>query len=178
MLFRWSSSVASRKPFVRNERDQEEEQRAAENNVKGVVYIALLRAISSDFLHNNGALPWNERTEWDLRVLDGACGSGIFLVKAFQRLVHRWRLANPGVEPKADTLKRILEKNIIGVDLDRHAVRTAAFSLYLAMCDELDPRHYWSQVRFSRFARARISLPVDFFDEFAGRRPGTQKNST
>src|ERR1041384_4765669 len=39
-------------------------------------------------------LPWDDRA-WNVRILDPACGSGIFLVKAFQRLVHRWRLANP-----------------------------------------------------------------------------------
>ncbi len=37
-------------------------------------------------------LPW-DGDEWDVKVLDPACGSGIFLVKAFQRLVYRWRRA-------------------------------------------------------------------------------------
>ena len=38
-------------------------------------------------------LPW-DGTDWDLKVIDPACGSGIFLVKAFQRLVHRWKLGS------------------------------------------------------------------------------------
>ena len=152
--------------FVRNERDAEEVQ---DDSSKGVVYTP---GYLVDFLLD-GVLPWNN-TDWDLRVLDGACGSGVFLVKAFQRLVHRWRLANPGVEPKADTLKHILEKNIVGVDIDPHAVRTAAFSLYLAMCDELDPRHYWSQVRFPPL-RGQSLTAVDFFDEFADDVPEHKK---
>ena len=57
----------------------------------------------------DGVLPWDDK-RWDLRILDPACGSGIFLVKAFQRLVHRWRLAHPGREPPAALLKRILEE--------------------------------------------------------------------
>ena len=48
--------------------------------------------------------------------------------------------------------------------VDRHAVRTASFSLYLAMCDEIDPRHYWTQVRFPNL-RDRCLVSRDFFSE-------------
>jgi hypothetical protein len=41
----------------------------------------------------DAVLPWHG-TDWNLNVLDPACGSGIFLVKAFQRLIHRWRRAH------------------------------------------------------------------------------------
>ncbi|WP_200800766.1 class I SAM-dependent DNA methyltransferase [Agrobacterium sp. DSM 25558] len=106
-------------------------------------------------------LPW-QGTVWDLKVLDPACGSGIFLVKAFQRLVHRWKQANPGRQVKADTLRRLLEQNIFGVDKDPHAVRVACFSLYLAMCDEIEPRHYWTQVVFPTMRDRRL-ICSDFF---------------
>jgi len=92
-------------------------------------------------------LPW-QGDAWDLKVLDPACGSGIFLVKAFQRLVHRWKNAHRGEGIRAETLRGLLQNNLFGVDKDPHAVRVASFSLYLAMCDELDPKHYWTQVRF------------------------------
>lgn len=108
-------------------------------------------------------LPW-DGTEWDLKVLDPSCGSGIFLVKVFQRLVHRWRLANPGQAVRAELLRRLLERNLIGVDIDPHAVRVACFSLYLAMCDEIEPRHYWTQVVFPSMRDRRL-LCSDFFTE-------------
>jgi hypothetical protein len=108
-------------------------------------------------------LPW-ESKEWDIRILDPACGSGIFLVKAFQRLVYRWKVANSDQEPKAPILRQILENNLLGIDLDPHAVRVASFSLYLAMCDEIDPKHYWKQVRFPRLRNTRI-ISADFFQE-------------
>ena len=92
-------------------------------------------------------LPW-EGDAWDLTILDPACGSGIFLVKAFQRLVHRWKRANAGQPLRADILRQLLERNLFGVDKDPHAVRVACFSLYLAMCDEIDPRYYWTQIKF------------------------------
>ena len=111
----------------------------------------------------DGVLPWNS-DEWDVKILDPACGSGIFLVKAFQRLVHRWKKANSGAEPRAALLKQLLEHNLFGVDIDPHAVRVASFSLYLAMCDEIDPRFYWQQVHFPRLRDRRL-VTADFFRE-------------
>lgn len=108
-------------------------------------------------------LPWNE-TDWDLKIIDPACGSGVFLVKSFQRLVHRWKQSNPGEPVRAETLRRLLERNIFGVDKDPHAVRVACFSLYLAMCDEIEPRHYWTQVTFPPMRQRRL-VNSDFFSE-------------
>jgi len=108
-------------------------------------------------------LPWDS-DEWNLKVLDPACGSGVFLVKAFQRLIHRWKKANPNQTIRAETLRGLLEKNLFGVDKDPHAVRVASFSLYLAMCDEIEPKHYWSQVTFPAMRERRL-LNADFFEE-------------
>lgn len=108
-------------------------------------------------------LPWNG-SDWDLKILDPACGSGIFLVKSFQRLVHRWKSSHPGETVRAETLRRLLERNIFGVDKDPHAVRVACFSLYLAMCDEIEPRHYWTQVTFPTMRQRRL-VCSDFFNE-------------
>jgi hypothetical protein len=120
-------------------------------------------------------LPW-DGDKWDLKVLDPACGSGVFLVKTFQRLIHRWKRANPGQDVRAETLRGLLENNLFGVDKDPHAVRVASFSLYLAMCDEIDPKHYWSQVRFPQMRERRL-INADFFRE---DRPGfrTLEDST
>ena len=115
-----------------------------------------------DFLLDS-VLPW-ESKEWDITILDPACGSGIFLVKAFQRLVQRWRNANPGQDPKARVLIKLLKENLFGVDIDPHAVRVASFSLYLALCDEIDPRMYWQLVKFPRL-RERQVVNADFFYE-------------
>lgn len=108
-------------------------------------------------------LPWNSEN-WNLKILDPACGSGVFLVKGFQRLIHRWKRAHPNQEIRADTLRGLLERNLFGVDKDRHAVRVASFSLYLAMCDEIDPKHYWTQVQFPPM-RGRRLINADFFEE-------------
>jgi hypothetical protein len=111
----------------------------------------------------DAVLPWaGER--WDLKILDPACGSGIFLVRAFQRLVHRWKRQHPGEAIQPSLLSRILAECLVGVDIDAHAARVASFSLYLAMCDEIDPKAYWTDVRFPSL-RGRSIFSSDFFAE-------------
>ncbi|MBN8496169.1 N-6 DNA methylase [Accumulibacter sp.] len=68
-------------------------------------------------------------------VLDLTCGSGIFLVEALRRLVHR---RADGQAPTRDLIRKILHEQVYGVDISEAAIRVAAFSLYLAAL-ELDP---------------------------------------
>ena len=71
------------------------------------------------------------------RVLDPACGSGVFLVEAFRRLA--WNRAKRLERPLSrQELHEMLRTQIFGIDIDRDAVYVAAFSLYLALL-ELDP---------------------------------------
>ena len=111
----------------------------------------------------DGVLPWRGK-EWDLKILDPCCGSAIFLVKAFQRLVQRWKNAHPGDDPRVDDLRPILENNLLGVDMSKEALRVASFSLCLALCDALDPKHYWKRTVFPPLRGIRL-IESDFFEE-------------
>jgi hypothetical protein len=71
-------------------------------------------------------------------ILDPACGSGVFLVEAYKRLVLHWRSRNGWKKPGRGVLKGFLRK-VHGIDLEEGAVELAAFSLYLALCDALEP---------------------------------------
>jgi hypothetical protein len=71
-------------------------------------------------------------------VLDPACGSGIFLVESFRRII-RYQYKQTGQRPRFDTLRAILRDQIRGIDINREAIRVAAFSLYLAMLHYLKP---------------------------------------
>ena len=72
----------------------------------------------------------------EMTILDPACGSGVFLVRAYQRLVEVWKQQHNS-PLTAQVLSTILKENIFGVDIERNAVQIAAFSLYLAMLDFL-----------------------------------------
>jgi len=79
------------------------------------------------------------------RVLDPACGSGIFLVEAFRRIVrHQWR--ETGKLPSFGDLKTILNDQIAGIEVNLEAARVAAFSLYLALLHYLDPPDIFQQI--------------------------------
>ena len=111
----------------------------------------------------DGVLPWNSQ-EWDIKILDPACGSGIFIVKAFQRLIYRWEKAHRKIIQPSD-LKNLLQNNLFGVDVDAQAVRVASFSLYLTMLDKVEPQYYWeNEFRFPRL-RERQLIAADFFQE-------------
>ena len=71
-------------------------------------------------------------------ILDPACGSGVFLVEAYKRLVLHWRSRNEWKKPTKTLLKGLLKK-VHGIDLEAGAVELAAFSLCLALCDALEP---------------------------------------
>lgn len=71
-------------------------------------------------------------------ILDPSCGSGIFLVEAYKRLVLHWRSRNQWEKPSVDVLKGLLQQ-IHGIDLEAGAVELSAFSLCLALCDALEP---------------------------------------
>lgn len=73
------------------------------------------------------------------RVLDPACGSGIFLVETFKRIV-RYQIASSRSEGiDRSQLLSILREQIIGIDINPAAIRVAAFSLYLAFLHYQDP---------------------------------------
>ena len=72
------------------------------------------------------------------RFLDPACGSGVFLVRSFQRLCEHWRDTRTSRTIRWDSLLGILSR-LHGWDIDSGAVRVAVFSLYIALLEEVSP---------------------------------------
>jgi len=72
------------------------------------------------------------------RVIDPACGSGIFLVETYRRLV-RHQMKQVGRRLTPEELRQILRNQIAGIDINPEAVRVAAFSLYLALLHYQEP---------------------------------------
>jgi hypothetical protein len=66
--------------------------------------------------------------------IDFACGSGIFLVKAFEKLIDE-----NNCHAKFDVKKDILKNCIFGVEKDEVATRITIFSLYLKLLEGEDP---------------------------------------
>ncbi len=105
-----------------------------------------------------------------IKLIDVSCGSGIFLVAAFKRLIQWWqqeRYRETGkiVKPNIATLKSILSNSIYGVDLEGEAVRLAKFSLTVAFCDMLNPARMWEELTEHKLLDLKNNLiEQDFFD--------------
>ncbi|MCI4442732.1 MAG: N-6 DNA methylase [Lentimicrobium sp.] len=94
----------------------------------------------------NQKLPINKTaTEYNIKILDPSCGSGIFLVESFKRLVKRYENQHTEKLTDFDTLQKLLIDNIFGIEIHPQAIKVAAFSLYLALVDQLDPKTLWQQ---------------------------------
>ena len=114
-----------------------------------------------DFVLNE-VLPFGTETQ-GVRILDPACGSGIFLVEAYRRLVTVHRQASSNQNLSFEELRDLLTGAIHGVDLNKEAIQVTAFSCYLALLDFLEPKSIWEEVRFPRLIGTNLFVN-DFFD--------------
>jgi type I restriction-modification system DNA methylase subunit len=98
--------------------------------------------------------------------MDPACGSGIFLVRSFQRLCEHRRAARPSGTLQWKTLVAILNR-VRGYDLNGGAVRVALFSLYIALLEEVAPPDIQALAKKGRLLPSlwgRTLVRGDFFD--------------
>lgn len=90
----------------------------------------------------------------DFKLIDVSCGSGIFLVKAYKRLVQWWRYeqwkqTGELKKPSLKVLKDLLTNSIYGVDMEQDAINLSIFSLALAILDEVDLNPpTWEELKF------------------------------
>ncbi|MEQ9049461.1 MAG: N-6 DNA methylase, partial [Marinoscillum sp.] len=85
------------------------------------------------------------------KILDPTCGSGIFLVAAYKRLLQWWAIAESERTgeiryPDVLTAQKILEDNIFGVDVKKTAVLVTIFGLTTALLDVLTPKEVWENL--------------------------------
>lgn len=114
------------------------------------------------------SLPYENLTG-DERILDPTCGSGVFLVGAFRRLIHFWQSRNGWRQPDVSMLKSMLKRSIFGIELQEEAVHLTAFSLGLAVCDALQPNVIWKELRFDKLVGSNL-LVGDVFDQLQSLR--------
>jgi hypothetical protein len=112
------------------------------------------------------ALSWERLDRLEQRdevILDPACGSGVFLVEAYKRLVLHWRSRHEWRRPRTADLKRLVKK-LRGIDLEHGAIELAAFSLCLALCDALEPEEIRASIKLFPPLAGKTLLQGCFFD--------------
>ncbi|MES2874500.1 MAG: N-6 DNA methylase [Bacteroidota bacterium] len=114
---------------------------------------------------------WQDKA-YNIKLIDVSCGSGIFITSAYKRLVQRWRIQQ-GVKGKPldkaniqlKDVKKILSKNIYGVDKNKTAVKLTKFSLQLALCQIVPNNELWNWSEEKVFDDLNDNIfEIDFFD--------------
>lgn len=101
------------------------------------------------------------------KILDPTCGSGVFLVAAYKRLLQWWAINNSSndniIYPQAKEALKILEENIFGVDIKETATLVSIFGLTTALLDKLTPQEIWNNLKFNDLSERNIQND-NFFD--------------
>lgn len=66
----------------------------------------------------------------EIRVIDPACGSGHFLLYAFDIIERIWWAERPDID-RGEVPAKVLEHNLYGIDIDLRSCQLAMFNLYL-----------------------------------------------
>jgi len=109
-------------------------------------------------------------SERKFKVLDPACGSGIFLVAAFKRMVE-WAVINKYKKtgtlefPELSEVKEILRSNIFGIDIKKGATLISMFSLNITLCEKLTPMEIWQDLKFEDLSESNI-ITDNFFSYY------------
>lgn len=98
-------------------------------------------------------LPLNKVINFsNFKILDPSCGSGIFLVLAYKRLITLWMLENNKyiIEGEKDikSIKKILSDCIYGVDINEDALSITATSLQIELSSHIRPKEIWEKLTF------------------------------
>jgi type I restriction-modification system DNA methylase subunit len=100
-----------------------------------------------------------------MRILDPCCGSGIFLVLAYRRLIELALAQSPNNKLKPTELRKILE-SLYGIERNEEACYVAEFSLILTLLNYIDPPdlHRNKQFKFPSLHNTQI-FECDFFND-------------
>lgn len=138
---------------------QAEAERSGEKK-KGVVYTPL--HLVNLLIDESMPLDQPEFFEQNnFKVLDPACGSGVFLVAAYKRMlqwwtINNWQKTNQITYPNQKIAKQILEDNIFGVDIEEVAALVSIFGLTTAFLDKLTPKEIWNDLKFKDLSEKNV----------------------
>ena len=138
-----AGKVLAENPDLAGTAESEEElRRAVRLTVEGgydFEYLRFVRELQEGDEEDQPTGPWRPaagtfegwpKTAKELKVLDPCCGSGHFLVEAFE-LLARLRMEEEGLGLE-DAIRAVLTDNLYGLELDPRCTQIAAFNVALA----------------------------------------------
>lgn len=124
---------------------------------KGAYYTPLF--LVDYIVENTVAKHLRNVTTSSCKILDPACGSGIFLVESLRRIIDHFMSNASETERSGEALQKKLKalavENIFGIDSDESAIQVAAFSIYLTLLDYQKPADI-SKFRFPNLLQTNL----------------------
>lgn len=150
--------------FIGNEFENENLQLSKQKEVKAYYTPPYL----VDYVLSQTITPFLEeatKTDSNCKVLDPACGSGIFLVETLRKIIEK-ELSASGKKKISDTkLWQLVKSNIYGIDIDKNAIDISIFSLYVTILDYKQPAEI-ENFKFHKLKDENLfgGLDADFFN--------------
>jgi len=120
-----------------------------------------------DYILSQTVTPHLERqSEASCKVLDPACGSGIFLVETLRKIIEKEMSVNPLLGANNERLWQLVRENIFGIDIDNEAIEIAIFSIYITLLDYKKPKEI-KEFNFEKLKDINLfgGKEADFFNE-------------
>ncbi|MCZ6679116.1 MAG: N-6 DNA methylase, partial [Candidatus Poribacteria bacterium] len=134
------------------------EQFISESKEKGAIYTPEFLA---DYLLSE--VEGYKQLKRGMKILDPACGSGVFLVLAYRRLIEK-EMVRLGRKLTPDELGSLLLEGIYGIERERDACYVAEFSLILTLLHYTEDRDLQNlDFQFPELHNSQI-FECDFFD--------------
>ncbi|MDR3236565.1 MAG: SAM-dependent methyltransferase, partial [Prevotellaceae bacterium] len=103
---------------------------------------------------------------YNCKVLDPACGSGVFLVETLRKMIEKYKENAPEDREKfKNGIKDIAQNNIYGIDKDESAIQVSIFSIYITLLDYMKPPEI-ADFKFPKLKDTNFFC-ADFFDKEA-----------
>lgn len=150
--------------FIGNELENEKVNLSKQKEVKAyytpsyIVDYALSQTVSP-------YLKKKSKKDSNCRVLDPACGSGIFLVETLRKIVEKERLNSTNNKISDTKLWKLIKDNIFGIDIDSDAIEITIFSLYVTILDYKQPAEI-ENFKFQKLKDENLfgGIDADFFN--------------
>ncbi|WP_431199909.1 Eco57I restriction-modification methylase domain-containing protein [Mucilaginibacter sp. P19] len=133
--------------------EETREEHSAVYTPSFLVEYILAETVDKHLLNNSTA---------ECKVFDPSCGSGIFIVQSYRRMVDKELALNNGKVTKT-RLREIAQNNLFGVDLNEQALKVTCFSIYIAILDYQDPKTIVDNFKFPKLIDENL-FSGDFFD--------------
>ncbi len=133
--------------------------KAKERKKKGVIYTP---EVLADYLLSE--VEWAKLLERGMKIFDPACGSGVFLVLAYRRLIEKELRRRKLEKLPPEELRTILSESIYGVEREEEACYVTELSLILTLLHYAEPRYLHNlEFQFPALHNRQI-FHCDFFD--------------